>query len=155
MTKAAELALLFAEVRRLFHALRAAADELHAGREISAAMRGVMESLARGGPRSVPDLARERPVSRQHIQTIVDALLQAGHVELHENPAHKKSRLVALSRRGAALFAEMMAAETAFLRKVTARMGTSDPAAVRLVLAGLRDIVLRQTNLQGAHEHAD
>ena len=59
------------EVVALFHRLRLATEQLHSGNELTAGRRGVMLSLLNGGPRTVPQLARARPVSRQHIRTIV------------------------------------------------------------------------------------
>jgi len=57
---------------------------------LSAARRGVLRSLARLGPQTVPQMAGARPVSRQHIQTIVNALAADGLVETIDNPAHKR-----------------------------------------------------------------
>lgn len=113
----APLSQLFDETVALFHHLRAAAETVHGEGELSAARRGVLRSLETHGPKTVPDLARMRPVSRQHIQTIVDALAADGLVELKNNPAHKRSSLVALTAAGRALLAEMREREEKFLRE--------------------------------------
>lgn len=61
---------------------------------------GVLRTLALDGPQTVPDIARARPVSRQHCQTIVNGLKAQGFVELVANPRHKRSHLVRITRRG-------------------------------------------------------
>jgi DNA-binding MarR family transcriptional regulator len=63
-------------------------------------MRGVMASLAAAGPRTVPELARERAVSRQHIQTLVNELAAASLAEARPNPSHRRSPLIALTGEG-------------------------------------------------------
>ena len=62
----------------LFHRMRAVGDALHKKHNITTPMRGVMQSLFDGGTQTVPQMAAARPVSRQHIQTIVDALSERG-----------------------------------------------------------------------------
>src|SRR5215813_8522065 len=59
---------VFDEAVSLFHLLRALAARLHGQGEMTAARRGILRGLERLGPQSVPQLARARPVSRQHIQ---------------------------------------------------------------------------------------
>jgi DNA-binding MarR family transcriptional regulator len=63
---------------------------------------GVLRSLALEGAQTVPEIARARPISRQHCQTIVNGLTAQGFVELIANPRHKRSRLVRITKRGRA-----------------------------------------------------
>ncbi len=96
----------------LFHELRATADSLHDDPDgLSAGHRGVLESLRREGARTVPDLARARPVSRQHIQVLVNRLLELELVVTTPNPAHRGSPLVALTPAGRRRFTAMVARE--------------------------------------------
>jgi DNA-binding MarR family transcriptional regulator len=94
------VAALFDATVSLFHKLKAAAAEIHAQGESTAGKRGVLRGLARAGPQTVPQMARARPVSRQLIQTLVNALEADGLVETVENPAHLRSRLIRLTMRG-------------------------------------------------------
>src|SRR5215203_1468558 len=106
--KTAAFERLAREVRLAFHELRAAAEALqHDPEGLTAGHRGVLESLTRDGPRTVPALARARPVSRQHIQVLVNRLLELGLVETRQNPAHERSSLVALTPAGARRFEAM------------------------------------------------
>lgn len=87
-------------VRRLFHVLSGTADRAHADLGITASMRTVMEVLHERGPRTVPQVAREQGVSRQHVQMLVNGLLGAGLVECIDNPDHLRSPLLRLSAAG-------------------------------------------------------
>ena len=66
------------EVRMLFHSLVEAGDSLHKDEPITMGMRGVLEFLLQEGASTVPDMARERHVTRQHIQALVNGLLETG-----------------------------------------------------------------------------
>jgi DNA-binding MarR family transcriptional regulator len=65
---------------------------------------GLLRSLKLGGPQTVPELARARPVARQHIQTLADAMAAEGLVAFAANPAHKRSQLVRLTPAGERLY---------------------------------------------------
>jgi DNA-binding MarR family transcriptional regulator len=98
---------LIDETRLLFHRLKLAGDRLHDSEGITAGMRGVLYDVARRGPQTVPQLARSRPVSRQHIQMLVNPLAERRFVELVDNPAHRRSRLVRLTGKGRRLVDRM------------------------------------------------
>lgn len=117
---------LFDEARLLFHGLKQWAETLHQGLEVSVPMRAVLELLLRGGPHTVPAMARARGVSRQHIQQQVDGLVERGLLERTENPAHKRSPRLQLTDRGRALIEEMRAQEMAALARL--QPGVSDRA---------------------------
>jgi DNA-binding MarR family transcriptional regulator len=121
--KAAEL---FNDTRLLFHTLKQWADTLHDGLDLSISTRAVLELLLLSGAAPVPDMARVRGVSRQHIQQQVDALLEHGLVERQDNPAHKRSPLIALTDRGRALIQSMRADEHNALGRM--QVGVSDNA---------------------------
>ena len=95
------------ETVSLFHRLKDVSQQVHGQGELSSGRWGVLRDLSRSGPQTVPQMARIRPVSRQYIQTIVDALNEQGLVELVENPAHKRSLLVQLTARGVNLLEQM------------------------------------------------
>lgn len=78
----------------------------------------IMRQLILEGDQTVPEMARARPVSRQHCQTIVNGLCSQGLAETVDNPRHRKSRLVRITKKGRARFQQMtdrfLAAETQF-----------------------------------------
>ena len=136
------------EIRKLFHVLGAVGDALHADIAITASMRAVMESIARGGPSTVPQMARARPVTRQHIQVLVDQLLAAGLVELRPNPAHKRSPLVALTALGASAFEAMSRREAKLLERLAEGMNERD---LKTTLETLGELKERLSGLLDEH----
>jgi DNA-binding MarR family transcriptional regulator len=136
---------LFEETRLVFHALKQWAEALHAGLGVTIAMRGVLELILLGGPATVPDMARSRGVSRQHIQQQVDALLERGFLERHINPAHKRSSVIALTDKGRALIQDMRADELNALSRM--QVGVSDNAMLEAaqVLSSWRAALRRDT----------
>ncbi len=128
---------LNAAVRSLFHGLGASVTALHAGSGVSAGMRAVLESVIAGGPQSVPQLARARPVSRQNIQALVNDLLAEGYVELANNPAHRRSKLVQSTAAGRACFKALRAREAAAFKHLDLEISIDELAAATRVLEKL------------------
>jgi DNA-binding MarR family transcriptional regulator len=118
---------LMDEVRLLMHGAVRFVDGLHADLAVSTPERAVLEFLVRNGATTVPDVARARGVSRQHIQTIVNGLLDRQLVETVRNPAHRRSSLVALTADGRRLIEEMLRREHDAMAE---RLAGIDPAAM-------------------------
>ena len=121
-------------LRGCFNRLKALASEMHADLGITASMRAVMETLAEEGDKAVPEIARIKGVSRQHIQVNVNALVDENLVKLIDNPAHKRSLLVALTKNGRTAFREMRRREASTLDYLAAdfKADTLDNAAAML-----------------------
>ena len=130
---------LFEEVRRLHNQLRWVGDHLHEGSGVTTAMRSLLFSLDREGPSTVPDLARERLVSRQIIQTQVNELLKLNLVEPRKNPQHRRSKLLALTSKGQALVKEMLRREEDLLDKGGSPMPLGEVEAASASLRTLRE----------------
>ena len=145
-----QLHVLFDEVRGLSVTLKQWGDALHEGLGVTAATRGVLDALLLGGAATVPRIARERGASRQHVQQLVDALLERDLVERHRNPNHKRSLLIALTDKGRALVENMRAEERNSVARIQA--GVSDHAVddAVLVLAAWRTALARDTERRGA-----
>ena len=88
------------ETVSLFYRLRIVAEQIHRQGETSGPKRGILKTLDRLGPQTVPRMARARPVSRQYIQTLINQLAKGDFVEFVENPAHMRSPLVSLTPKG-------------------------------------------------------
>lgn len=117
---------LFRETQRLSQALKRWGDALHTGLGLTAATRGVLDVLVLGGAATVPRIARERGASRQHVQQLVDTLLERGLVERRSNPSHRRSSLIALTDKGRALIENIRAEERNAIQRMQA--GVSDHA---------------------------
>src|SRR5262245_780575 len=91
---------LINETVSLFHRLRVVADQIHHRGETTGALRSILRSLYKLGEQTVPQMARARAVSRQHVQALVNQLVAERLVELAPNPAHKRSPLARLTPLG-------------------------------------------------------
>jgi DNA-binding MarR family transcriptional regulator len=113
-------------IRRLFHALAGAAERSHAELGITASMCAVLETLHARGPCRVPQIAREKGVSRQHIQIVVNALLAADLVECLDNPDHLRSPLLRLNVAGTRAYEAIRRRETRLLSDLAKRIPAAD-----------------------------
>jgi DNA-binding MarR family transcriptional regulator len=118
-----------------FHRVGASGDILHASLGLSSGMRGLLVSLERLGPTTVPRLAAMRPVSRQFVQKLVDELTLGGWVASIANPAHKRSPLIELTPKGREAISAMYAAEQPYLETLCAGIDPDDVATTIRVLA--------------------
>ena len=84
-----------------------AVSEATAGFATAGGEWGLLRGLVKDGPQTVPEIARSRPVSRQHCQTIINTLEAQGLVEFIDNPKHKTSKLVRATKKGHARFQSM------------------------------------------------
>ena len=98
---------LINEVRLLYQSVIQIGEEVHAGSKISMGMRAVLEYLDRNGDATVPHIARARRVTRQRIQTLVNALFEVGLAKSIGNPASKRSPLIKLTNTGSKAILEM------------------------------------------------
>ncbi len=131
------LEALLGEVRECFNRLKGLAERLQADLEVSAPERAVLEALARGGALTVPEIAARRGVSRQHVQVIMNALIDRALVTQRANPAHKRSPHFALSDAGSRLFAAMRTREAAILEQLAGELETAAVREAGQVLARL------------------
>jgi DNA-binding MarR family transcriptional regulator len=122
-------------VRSLFHELKVVVQEVHGGSPLAGGRRGVLVNLLEDGPQTVPELARRRPVSRQHIQALVNELLRDGLVVRRPNPAHKRSKLTAEGRK---TIRAMLERETELLRRLELDADTRQLTSTAAVLEELR-----------------
>jgi DNA-binding MarR family transcriptional regulator len=129
---------LIDETRMLFHRMKLASEQLHGAEQITAGMRGVLFGLDRSGPQTVPQMAKARPVSRQHIQMLVNPLAERRYVELVDNPAHKRSKLVRLTAKGQRLVDRMRRRESRVLGALGTGMTERQLSSAAAVMRSLR-----------------
>ncbi len=119
-------------------------EELHGHSELSRACRGILRDLYRLGPRTVPQLARGRPVSRQNVLMLVNRLITERMAESMRNPEHKRSYLVRLTSRGKTFLEEMWSRETDLLNSLDLNLSDEDLQAAAKVLHRLREALENQ-----------
>ncbi len=140
-TEAKKLNAMIRDVRLCFNLLRTRADEMHKDLGVNASMRAVMESLAGGIETTVPNIARSRGVSRQHIQVIVNALTKANLVAVRDNPEDGRSFLVFLSSKGREVFGEIQKREAMELQQLSINFTGHELRTTLKTLAKLCDIM--------------
>src|SRR3954449_10338733 len=105
--KGEAIAELMLEVAQCFFRIRAVGQKTGLITSWGGGAFGLMRSLALLGPLTVPQIAQMRPTSRQGMQRLADELAAEGLVEFIDNPKHRRSKLVRLTRRGDAHFREL------------------------------------------------
>src|SRR5687768_1951164 len=107
--KGEALADLMLEVAQFFFRIRAVGQRTGLITSWGGGAFGFLRSLALLGPLTVPQIAQMRPTSRQRMQRLADELAADGLVELVDNPRHRRSKLVRLTRKGDARYRELNA----------------------------------------------
>ena len=132
------------EVIHTYFRLRAAGEKIGATTPAGAGSWGLLRSLAKEGPQTVPQLARARPVTRQHIQTLANELADQGLVEFIDNPAHRRSKLLAITPVGDRRLAEVSDRIEDSYEKISPGM---DEAEIRAAIKVLSELRQRATEL--------
>jgi DNA-binding MarR family transcriptional regulator len=152
MNRAELLHAVIDETRRLFHRLANAAERAHADLGLTASQRAVLEALASAGPQSVPQIARAKGVSRQHIQTIANALVDAALIETRDNPAHQRSPLLALTPEGERCFQQVQQREQTILSELAQRFRLVDLETTARTLKTASRLLEQTNDEQGEDE---
>ena len=106
-SKAEAIAELMLEVAQCFFRIRAVGQKTGLHTSWGGGAFGFMRSVVLLGPLTVPQIAQMRPTSRQRMQRLADELAAEGVVTFIENPKHRRSKLVQLTRKGEARYREM------------------------------------------------
>jgi DNA-binding MarR family transcriptional regulator len=101
------------------------------------AARSVLQTLSDEGDSSVPAIAHVRNTTRQNIQIIANRLTELGLVEFVPNPRHKKSDLLHMTEKGAAVLSSAATQQAAFVEDLAARLQKVEVDAALQCLAGL------------------
>ena len=108
-SKAEAIAELMLEVAQCFFRIRALGQKTGLITSWGGGAFGFMRSLALLGPLTVPQIALMRPTSRQRMQRLADELAADGLVTFIDNPKHRRSKLVQLTRKGDMRYRELNA----------------------------------------------
>ena len=124
------------EVAAMFFCMRAAGERLGLVSKVGGTL-GFMRTLALEGPVTVPELARLRPTSRQRMQQLADELVEEGLIEFVDNPNHRKSKLMRLTRKGEARYRAMLKQLYEMGAAISSDVGEGD---LRKAVALIRDL---------------
>lgn len=132
---------LLDEVRLLWHAMVQTGERLHEQEPVTLGMRAIAEFLARNGPATVPHIARSRHVTRQHVQSLVNALLEPGLVALATNPEHRRSSLVRLTPEGLKVIERMKRREQRVFDRISYGRKADELARAAATLRAVRAVL--------------
>jgi DNA-binding MarR family transcriptional regulator len=93
---------LVIELFRVNGAMVAVGDDMTRDLGMTAARWQVLGAIG-SEPKTVAAAARQMGLTRQNVQRIADWLVESGIAEFVDNPNHRRAKLVALTKEGAAL----------------------------------------------------
>src|SRR5436305_9423380 len=125
-SKGEVIAELMLEVAQCFFRIRALGQKTGLITSWGGGAFGFMRSLALLGPLTVPQIAGMRPTSRQRMQRLADELAAEGLVEFVDNPHHRRSKLVRLTRKGDARYRALSARFLAIAAMMGADLSETD-----------------------------
>ena len=98
------------ETFKLSGLLATEGDRISAPLDLSSARWKILGALERAEtPLTVSQIARNMGQSRQAVQNLVNIMADAGFIEFHDNPNHKRAKLVVCSRLGKSVYESMEA----------------------------------------------
>ena len=124
--KGEAIAELILEVAQFFFRIRAVGQRTGLITAWGGGAFGFLRSLALMGPLTVPQIAQMRPTSRQRMQRLADDLAAEGLVEFVDNPGHRRSKLVRLTRKGEARYRESSARFLAIASSMGAQLAEAE-----------------------------
>jgi DNA-binding MarR family transcriptional regulator len=137
--KGEAIADLMLEVAQFFFRIRAVGQRTGLITSWGGGAFGFMRSLALLGPLTVPQIAQMRPTSRQRMQRLADELAAEGLVEFIDNPRHRRSKLVRLTRKGEARYRELSARFLAIASTMGAELSEADIRKTTEIVRQLSD----------------
>jgi DNA-binding MarR family transcriptional regulator len=140
-SKAEAIAELMLEVAQCFFRIRAVGQKTGLITSWGGGAFGFMRSLALLGPLTVPQIAQMRPTSRQRMQRLADELAAEGLVTFIENPKHRRSKLVQLTRKGEARYRELNARFLAIASTMGVALSEADIRKTSEIVRQLSDDV--------------
>ena len=139
--KAEAIAELMLEVAQCFFRIRALGQKAGLITSWGGGAFGFMRSIALLGPLTVPQIAQMRPTSRQRMQRLADELAAEGLVKFIDNPKHRRSKLVQLTRKGDARYRELNARLLAIASTMVVALSEPDIRKTTEIVRQLSDDV--------------
>ena len=102
-------------------------------------------SAASGRPHTVPQVARVLGVTRQNVQRIADLLVEEGAAEYRDNPDHRGSPHLILTKRGHAALEAITRAASGYHARLARKLSPSDVASLQ---RGLRRLLEALTDIE-------
>lgn len=97
----------------------------------------VLSAAATAPPLTVPQIARVLGVTRQNVQRIADLLVGDGSAQFQDNPDHRASPHLVLTRRGRATLDQLGKAARSLHTRLSRKLSASDIAAAQRAIRRL------------------
>ena len=94
-----------------------------------------------GAPLTVSDIGRAMGISRQAVQRTADVLVGKGLAEYHDNPAHRRAKLVARTEAGRAAMAAIGPHHAEQAHRLVAAMGADELADAVAAMRKLSELM--------------
>lgn len=94
-------------------------------------------------PKTVAAAARQMGLTRQNVQRIADWLVESGIAEFVDNPNHRRAKLVALTKQGAALRQQLGRRQARWANATGAHFTASELIAATGTLQRLKKVLER------------
>jgi DNA-binding MarR family transcriptional regulator len=98
-------------------------------------------------PRTVSGIARVMGLTRQSVQRLADALVEAGITEYADNPAHRRAKLLRPTAAGWAAIEVIRPRQYAWTHRVTAEITAEE---LRAAVATMQRVIDRIEEMRGA-----
>ncbi len=98
----------------------------------------VMSAAASDRPHTVPQIARVLGVTRQNVQRIADLLVAEGAAEYRDNPDHRASPHLVLTRHGRAALDRLTKAAGGYHARIARKLSAADTLSLQ---RGLRRLL--------------
>ncbi len=138
---AAQIPLIVADIYELAGRLRAGGDAIAATVGQTQARWQVLSAASGEPPLSVPQIARRLGLTRQAVQRVADLLSEEGLAAYADNPDHKASPHLILTKAGHDTLARLTKTARAGHEALAARLTSTDLATLRRDLRALLDAV--------------
>ena len=102
--------------------------------DVTPAMARLFIQVARG-PLSISELARRLAISRQSVHETVSTACDLGLVELVDDPANRRIRIVQFTANGKRMSRTVLAVDRRMERELAARIGARNVAALKRILS--------------------
>lgn len=125
------------EASRAFGIIQEAGKKIGAVSETGKRIWALLRILKLCGPKTVPQIAKMRSVSRQYIQRLANDIVEEGYAEYSNNPGHKRSQFLVITPKGEKLFNEVNDAMKKHIEYSAPKFDDSDLLAADRVLKQL------------------
>jgi DNA-binding MarR family transcriptional regulator len=121
--------------------LKSSAAAIYGRGELSGPRRTILTAIARTGPQTVAQVARDRSEARQRVQPLVNALVEEGLLSSTANPAHKRAPLVSLTARGEAIVGDIIERESYLRARLKLNVPKSELLRAADTLKAVREVL--------------